>query len=209
MIEGIGKIRELDWKMILLAAVSVTFFVSTVVLYVKLQSERAKAGRRIKTLEKEVRCDYLTGALTRRAFISEMESELAVKESGVLMIFDINGFKAVNDMYGHIAGDNLIKKYSAKLLKEFDKEIVGRLGGDEFLVFISGKVSAQDITDRIKKSGAARFTDKSTKLLITSCCGAAVAPKNGQTFEDLYAKADKALYYSKTHDNTISFCREE
>lgn len=203
------NIGSWDYKMILLAAAAVLFFIFTVVLFVKLQTERAKARKRIKTLEKEVRYDYLTGTLARRAFISEMESELAVKGEGVLMIFDINGFKSVNDMYGHIAGDNLIKKYCSKLLKEFDKELVGRLGGDEFLVFIPGNVSAQDITERIKKSGAARFTDKSTKLLITSCCGAAVAPKNGRTFDDLYAKADKALYYSKTHDNTLTFCKEE
>ncbi len=196
-------------EFILIALDAVIFCFLTIYLAIKLRRERRAADKRIKILEKEARCDYLTGALMRKAFISEMESSLAAEGEGTLLVFDINGFKAVNDMFGHPEGDGVIKRYAAKLLKAFDKDIVGRLGCDDFAVFIPGKCSREDINARIKKSGAARFSDKPTQLVITSCCGAAVAPQNGNTFDDLYAKADKALFNSKKNDSTISYCREE
>ena len=195
-------------EMALLAVAAVTFCILTIYLSVKLRRERKRFNRRIKALEKEVRYDYLSGALSRKAFISEMETSLAEAGVGTLLLFDINGFKTVNDMFGHIAGDGLIKRYSAKLLKEFGKELVGRLEGDEFLVFLAGTCDKEHINERVKRSGVTRFSDKPTKLLITSCCGAAASPQNGKSFDDLYAKADKALYYSKKNDNTISYCKD-
>lgn len=196
-------------EFILLAVIAVSFAFISIYLSIKLHRERAAAKKRIKILEKEVRYDYMTGALSRKAFIEELESRIAVGAFGTLIIFDINGFKSVNDMYGHVAGDGVIKRYAAKLLKAFDKELVGRLGGDDFVVFISGTCSKESINEKIKKSGVNKFSDKPTQLVITSCGGAALSPQNGTTFDDLYAKADKALYYSKTHDRTISYCKDE
>ena len=196
-------------EFILLAVAAAAFFILTIYLSIKLKRDRKKADKRIKALEKEVRLDYLTGTLSRRAFIREMEEELAHSGSGTLIVFDVNGFKTVNDMFGHIAGDGLIKRYAAKLLKEFDKELVGRLEGDDFVVFVPGTSASDEIVERIKKSGAARFSDKPTKLMITSCCGAAVSPDHGKNFDDLYAQADKALCYSKIHDITVSFCKDD
>ena len=192
-------------EFLLLVIISLSLFIITMSLSFKMRKLKKETNKRIKTLEREVRFDFLTDALSRKAFIEEMESSLAVKGEGTLIIFDINGFKSVNTMYGHLAGDGLIKRYSQKLLKEFDKEFVGRLEGDEFMVFIPGSCSREEINSRIKCSGAAKFADKPTKLQITSCCGAAQAPKNGMKFDDLYEKADKALCHSKSNDNTISY----
>ncbi len=189
-----------------LAAAAAALLVLTIILALRLRRERKKAEKRIKVLEHEVRYDYLTGALSRKAFTEELEASLAVDPNGTFLIFDINSFKAVNDMYGHKAGDGLIKRYAAKLLKAFGSEYVGRLGGDEFLVFIPRVCEREDLNERLKKSGVFRFDDKTTKLRITSCCGVAFAPENGSNFDDLYRKADHALYHSKKNDSTISYC---
>ena len=200
------KLNEI--KLILLSAIAVVFIISTIVLSIKLKIERRKSQKKIKILEKQLKYDYLTGTLSRKAFIEEVESALAEYEEGTFLIFDLNGMRSVNDMFGHLAGDNLLKRYSAKLTKAFDKNIVGRLGGDEFLVFIPQKKSSDEIYEILKKHNIARFSDKPTQLVITACCGAAYAPKNGKNFDDLYSNADKALYYSKTNDKTVSFCKD-
>ncbi len=194
-------------EFILISIAAAAFCILTVILSVRLRRERRESAKRIKALEKEVRFDYLTGALSRKAFVSEMETALAQSGTGVLIAFDINGFKSVNEMFGHAAGDGLIKRYAAKLLKEFGKDIVGRFEGDNFLVFIDSRITKEDLNSRIKRSGAARFSDKPTKLMISSCCGAAFAPENGTTFDDLFTNADKALYHSKQNDRTISYCQ--
>ena len=195
-------------EMILLAVAAATFCILTVYLSIKLRRERRALNRRIKALEKELRYDHLTGALSKKAFVSEMETSLAESGIGTLLIFDINSFRSVNEMFGHIAGDGLIKRFSAKLLKEFGKDLVGRLSGDDFLIFIAGPCDKEEINARIRRCGATRFSDKPTKLLITACCGASCSPQNGKTFDDLYAKADKALFYSKQNDTTISYCKD-
>lgn len=192
---------------ILVCVLAVLFCFLYFYLLFKSRKEKRLLEEKIRLLEKENRYDYMTGVLSRRAFISEIESELASNPNGTLLIFDVNGFKTVNDTYGHIAGDNLIKRYAARLLQAFGDDLVGRLGGDEFLVFVKGECDKRKINGKIKKAGIACFADKPTKLTLTSCCGAAVAPHNGVHFEDLYERADKALYHSKKTSHRIVYCR--
>ncbi|MBQ3969157.1 MAG: GGDEF domain-containing protein [Clostridia bacterium] len=194
-------------EFILLMIIAVLFCFFTFYLLVKLKITKDTLNKRIKFLEKEVRYDYLTQTLSRRAFIEEVEIALANDPNGTLLIFDVNGFKTVNDTFGHLEGDNLIKRFSSRLLKAFDKNLVGRLGGDEFLVFISGECDKEFINSKLRTSGVTEFRDKPTKLTLTSCCGAAIAPKNGTNFESLYEKADKALYRSKKTTHKIVYCK--
>ena len=192
-------------EFILICIIAVIFCFFTFYLLIKSRRAKKRYERRIKVLEKEVRFDYLTGVLSRKAFIEEMQEELASTGEGSLLIFDVNGFKSVNDTYGHAAGDEFIKRFGSLLSKAFDKELVGRLGGDEFVVFIKGKCDKDKINNIIKKSGAADFYDKPTKFNLKSCCGVAAAPENGNTFDDLYVAADKALYRSKSSSHSIVY----
>ena len=194
-------------EFILVSTIAAAFFILTIILSVRLRKLRRETNKRIKALEKEVRFDYLTGTLSKKAFVSDMETALADSGTGALLIFDINGFRSVNEMFGHSAGDGLIKRYAAKLQKEFGKDIVGRLECDDFIVFIGGKVTKEDVNSRIKRAGVARFSDKPTQLMISSCCGAAFAPENGTNFDSLFENADKALYHSKQNDRTVSYCQ--
>ena len=196
-------------EFILVTIIAALFCFLTVYFGISLKRQKKKYERRIKILEKEIRYDSLTGVLTRQSFIDDVCAEIAANGAGTLIIFDINGFKAVNDTYGHITGDELIKRYAAKLEKAFGKENTGRLGGDEFMVFVKDECDREKIGSSIKKSGVTSFTDKQTKLEITSCCGASVCRSCRDRFEDLYAKADKALYYSKGSSAAITYYSEE
>ena len=115
----------------------------------------------------------------------------------------------INDKLGHIVGDQVLNRLAHMMIEYFPDEIVGRLGGDEFVVFIKGKCDKEKINNTIKKSGVAEFYDKPTKLTLTSCCGVAASPENGNTFEDLYAAADKALYRSKNSSHSIVYCNTQ
>lgn len=194
-------------EFVLVSVLAVVFCFFTFYLLHKNRKDKKLLEKKIELLEKENRFDYMTGVLSRRAFISDIESALASDHNGTLLIFDVNGFKTVNDTYGHIEGDNLIKRYAARLQKVFGGDLVGRLGGDEFLVYIKGECDRQKINEKIKKAGIARFADKSTNLTLTSCCGAAIAPQNGTSFQDLYERADKALYRSKKTAHRIVYCK--
>ena len=198
-------VQKAEFIIAVILAAAFGFF--TFYLLVKLRKQKRAFEKRINELEQELRYDFMTGTLSRKAFIDDMEASLAVEPRGTLLIFDVNGFKTVNDTFGHMEGDNLIKRYSAKLIKAFSKNLVGRLGGDEFLVFISGECDKKAINSKLKKYGIAEFPDKPTKLTLTSCCGAAVAPNNGSCFEELYKMADKALYHSKKTAHEIVYCK--
>lgn len=190
-----STLQIIELSVIAVAAAFFCFF--SFYFYFKMRKQKNEYEQKIKALEKKVNYDYLTGVLSRRAFIDRMEKELAVDPNGTFLIFDVNDFKIINDTFGHEEGDNFIKRYSARLQKTFENDLVGRLGGDEFLVFISGECDEKKMNEKIEKAAITEFSDSSTKLTITSCCGAATAPDNGKTFEELYRIADKALYRSK------------
>lgn len=198
-------VQKVEFVLVIILAVVFCFF--TFYLLVRLRKQKRAFEKKIAELEHELHYDFMTGTLSRRAFIEGMESALKNEPRGTLLIFDVNGFKNVNDTFGHIEGDNLIKRYSARLTKAFGKELVGRLGGDEFLVFISGECDKKAINSKLKKYGITEFPDKPTKLTLTSCCGAAIAPNNGSSFDDLYRMADKALYRSKKTAHEIVYCK--
>lgn len=147
------------------------------------------------------RYDTLTGVFSRTEFVERINRYLAAHDCGTFFILDMDNFKAVNDTYGHIEGDRVLKKFAKTLQREAgSKAIVGRLGGDEFTVFLQERIKKQEIrqiASRIVKS-VERETLTPRKLIrVTVSVGIANAPEDGRTFEELYNKADKALYFVK------------
>ena len=196
-------------EFVLVAIIAVLFCFLTIYCSIKMRKQRRAYEKKIKILEKEIRYDNLTGVLSRKAFTDDVSAEITASGEGTLLIFDINGFKAVNDTYGHLAGDDLIKRYSSKLEKAFGKENTGRLGGDEFVVFVKGDCDKEKISTAINKSGVSSFYDKQTKLELSSCCGAALCRSCRDRFDDLYKQADKALYRAKKESSAIAYYTSE
>ena len=145
--------------------------------------------------------DALTG-LWNRVYTEETVNRMIAQGTrGALMMIDLDNFKAINDNYGHIAGDRVLKMF-AESLQCFSGEddVLCRIGGDEFVVFIKNVTSKEEIGNR----AADIISDLCHKL--TQCkfetnssvsIGIAQNPEDGEDFNKLYNSADKALYYVK------------
>ena len=160
---------------------------------------------REQKLQSKAEKDSLSGLYNRETTESKVNSELKNLRQdcmSVLYMIDLDNFKKINDIYGHLAGDTVICEISNRLKKIFrESDIISRLGGDEFSVFLSNipsiefiKTKAKQICDTISTP---IFLDNVSKSVSCSV-GIAIAPQNGTKFTDLYNNADKALYNSKS-----------
>lgn len=130
-----------------------------------------------------------------------------------MIIVDVDNFKSVNDNLGHLFGDSILVDLSQELQDLFRScDVVGRIGGDEFLVFLRGIKHRNHIED--KAADICRVfellysNDNGDK--ITGSLGISLFPQDGDTFEELFKKADIALYSSKTEGkNCYTFYSEE
>ncbi|MBD9357945.1 diguanylate cyclase [Methylomonas albis] len=157
-------------------------------------------------LERQARIDYLTGIANRRYFMEQGEAELA--RSGrygnplsVLML-DIDYFKAVNDNYGHAAGDHALQKLGCilvEVLREID--IPGRMGGEEFAILLpeTGLLKAIEVAERLRTvvAGSAIIVESGQALYFTVSIGVATLTDEGSSIGDLLNLADKGLYQAK------------
>ncbi len=157
---------------------------------------------RLQDVTAQVRTDGLTGLWNRNAFQHMVESHLRDNEQqrGAFMMIDMDHFKSVNDTYGHMAGDNLLKACAAAMRSVLrDSDIVGRLGGDEFVVFcknIRDETVAEAKAAQIAGAWGSLVPDGGTKP-VTASIGISLSPRHGALFQELYIKADAALYKAK------------
>lgn len=153
--------------------------------------------------------DHLTGVPNRQK-LKEDFSALSVsisegKLSGVIALFDLDHFKEINDTYGHNTGDVVLHRLSEYLLEnDAFKGSLYRLGGDEFIIFMSNDAAKFDSAEELKKyyesvlSAALRsYTLPNIELKCTLSIGVAMFPAHGITLSSLLSKADIALYQAK------------
>jgi diguanylate cyclase (GGDEF)-like protein len=118
-----------------------------------------------------------------------------------IMFLDLDGFKPVNDTFGHPKGDAVLKSVAQRLVKEVgDAGHVGRMGGDEFAIVIKdaqGRKVVEDLANRLIRSVAAPYQIDKVEIRIGVSIGCAFGPIDGQTVDDLIQKADLALYQAK------------
>lgn len=145
--------------------------------------------------------DPLTGLYNRITLSSLMTQQLEKAAiSHAMLIIDIDNFKNVNDTFGHIAGDTVLKNFAQLLHKVFRKsDFIGRIGGDEFLVFMPNAEThiAQKRAQEIINGCQSLSQNLSFSACITPSIGISMYPKDGETKEQLFSKADIAAYASK------------
>lgn len=155
-------------------------------------------------LENAVKLDNFTG-LYNKKYAIEMIEGLIEKRSGqrhALVLLDIDNFKIFNDTYGHALGDEAIQLVSDTLKQSFRKtDILGRFGGDEFIIFIPNFPNDQWLVEKIQKL----LYFKNDRFDCTSSIGAAIFPEDARNFDPLFAKADQALYQAKLQRETYAF----
>ena len=124
-------------------------------------------------------------------------------DSGIhgFLIIDMDHFKDVNDIYGHIMGDKVLKMFGGFLKEQFrEQDVIGRIGGDEFVVLLYNIGSRENMESRIEdlcKKIRKLHIEGMEEYQFTASMGIAFAPRDGDAFMELYQKADMALYQTK------------
>jgi diguanylate cyclase (GGDEF)-like protein/PAS domain S-box-containing protein len=163
-------------------------------------------------LERRATVDHLTGCLNRTAVISELERVLLLHDAtaaGSAVVFlDLDGFKEVNDTFGHEAGDQLLASAASRLRQAVRSvDVVGRLGGDEFIVVLPSVRSIDEATQaghRLSQSLSEPLeVVRGLPIRIRSSIGVAWSRATDVTADALIAAADRAMYQSKRDGTSL------
>ncbi len=151
----------------------------------------------------EINVDELTKVANRRGFVMVAEHLLPVCERNNLAVeilfFDLDGFKKINDVHGHQAGDKALNFFANLLLKSFRKaDVVARLGGDEFVVLLAAEHLNSNRGLKEMDKRAARETDEIHRLVRWSVGKVPYDPDQHENIETLLSDADLRMYSNKT-----------
>ena len=169
-----------------------------------LQAEVSTYETKLKAVEQLALQDALTGLANRRKVEERIEWRIAHQQQFCVVILDLDGFKQINDTHGHPAGDDLLQQFSRELRSNIRAtDIVGRWGGDEFIVVLDCDLTtAQAQVDRVQKWVLGEYSiqvSDSKKLKVRVAASIGIAQwQSGQTMQSLIAKADTAMYREKS-----------
>lgn len=181
-----------------------------------------------KDMETQINFDRLTGCFRKEIFEAKAAQYMrqASQLGHALLIIDLDNFKAVNDFLGHQYGDKVLRETGDKLKAIFrTTDLVGRIGGDEFMVFMKNISDEAIIAKKVNQALKAldvTYKDSVHEVHVSASIGVARYPQHGATFAALYNNADTALFDAKnrgknafviykeglskgTMDNTLSF----
>jgi diguanylate cyclase (GGDEF)-like protein/PAS domain S-box-containing protein len=149
--------------------------------------------------------DGLTGLANRTLFSEHLSQALAFatrnRESRFIMVMDLDGFKWVNDSFGHDQGDLLLKQFTARLLAATrEGDTIARLGGDEFAILPGDAAhmpAAAAMVSKLQHVCAAEFELDGQAVHVSASIGIAMFPEHGDTPVELLRRADVAMYHAK------------
>lgn len=158
---------------------------------------------KMNRIEEDAQLDAMTGFYNKAATQAKLE-HICKNETGCLCMIDLDSFKAVNDIYGHEAGDQALILFS-QLIKKYVPagSFCGRIGGDEFVVFAKNMHEEEDLRTLTSKlneelvQGMEEIAGGECHIPLGTSIGAIFVPEQGTDYPDLFSKADKALYVVK------------
>jgi len=167
-------------------------------VYITMAMSPIKHAKLLKTMNYLANNDFLTGIANRRYFVEQFDYLRKMAKRGqdlALLLLDVDHFKSFNDQFGHDVGDEVLRQVAETLkytIREVD--VVGRLGGEEFAILLpSVGENAEYVAERIRR----RIENIPFERQITVSIGISNFETDGVTWEDLYKKADEALYHAK------------
>lgn len=171
-------------------------------------SERRKFTEHIAFLAKY---DGLTGCANRREFIDGLSKAIETCETNenkiAVLFIDLDGFKQINDNHGHRVGDRLLKLTAERFQKILrDTDLLGRVGGDEFVVSIildSKTETAIQIAKRLLETLREPFVIDNRALTVSASIGISLFPDDGITADEVINEADIAMYQAKVEGGQL------
>ena len=154
--------------------------------------------------ESSATTDYLTGLPNARSLFVHLAQEVArcrrMKNTLAVLVCDIDGFKQINDSFGHLEGDKLLREFTVRL-KDVCRgyDYVARMGGDEFVITAPGLTpeAAREKAERLNQAAVESSRHVCGRELITLSVGMAFCPEDGTDVERLLAEADRRMYSMK------------
>ncbi len=167
---------------------------------VRLQNERR--ARDLKQVELLASLDPLTAVANRRDLERELAARIAAGQEFCVLLFDVNGFKTINDRYGHLHGDQVLKQIAARLASQVRvQDYVCRWGGDEFLAILACDLAiaasrSRQIAERLNGPYHIAAQGREIRVAVTVTVGF-VQYRMGESAEGLFRRADDAMYRQK------------
>jgi diguanylate cyclase (GGDEF)-like protein/putative nucleotidyltransferase with HDIG domain len=166
--------------------------------------------------ESSATTDYLTGLPNARSLFVHLAQEVArcrrMKTSLAVLVCDIDGFKQINDSFGHLEGDKLLREFTVRL-KDVCRgyDYVARMGGDEFVITAPGLTPEASVekAERLNQAAIESGRHVCGRDLITLSVGMAFCPEDGTDVERLLAEADRRMYSMKQIHHAKSVVREQ
>ena len=191
------------------------FIFSCVVVVINVIS-KVRSNEKKRQLEVKADTDLLTGLNNKLATERKIQEFIAHNPNAQSMMFmlDIDNFKKINDTMGHAFGDEVIRSLGQQIGAIFRAtDIVGRAGGDEFIIFLKNitdadavRKEAKKVEDFFKDFKAGEYV----KYSATASIGVAIYPQEGADWESIYKAADQALYKAKKRGkNQLAFYKDE
>src|ERR1700756_4402951 len=166
--------------------------------------------------ESSATTDYLTGLPNARSLFVHLAQEIArcrrMKTTLAVLVCDIDGFKQINDSFGHLEGDKLLREFTTRL-KDVCRgyDYVARMGGDEFVITAPGLTpeAAKEKAERLNQAAIDSGRHVCGRELITLSVGMAFCPDDGYDVERLLAEADRRMYSMKQVHHAEAVAREQ
>ncbi len=186
--------------------------------FVVIQKDQTQRIQQEQEFWRLAHTDHLTGLLNRQAFMERINLEIGHCQSSgnglALLFLDMDGFKEINDTWGHGAGDYFLKSIGERILAHIrSSDIVARIGGDEFVVLLEMSSEQKDLgpfLDSFVKRLSVPVDYDGRSLQATVSIGVSFFPKDALSAEEMIRKADMAMYASKNMGkNRWSFCRKD
>jgi diguanylate cyclase (GGDEF)-like protein len=169
-----------------------------------LQADRVRLHQKVRAAEDLADTDTLVPVFNRRAFVRELTRVISFAQrynvEASLVYFDLDGFKSINDRYGHPAGDAVLKSVGQTLLSHIrESDLVGRVGGDEFAVILAKAGLADARAKGAQLADAIRATTIPFlgQMLQVGAAFGVHCFQAGDTAEHAIARADEAMYANK------------
>lgn len=177
----------------------------TLAAFEKTRGELDAAQKRISSLEQLATTDDMTGLLNRRGFNEAFERELdrtnrRVSEGGLLIMIDLDNFKAINDTYGHAAGDEALKLVAETLKRQIrTMDVAARMGGDEFVLLFAnaGHNRALDRAQSLALKLNSLFLRWQGETIPVRASIGVKDYKMGSTLQAVFEEADATMYKAK------------